>query len=161
MENKSRLNCLEALVSEITAGVTIEEDTEVTETEETMALDQAEIMIEAQEEIMGINPRDASTATRRDTLPGTAHNVKYFLIDSQKTQRFHSQGQERQGKRQRRWSQKKGTIKKWRPTQKTQEKKLIIPLKVIFGENLIVNWHYCHSILRYFADKCYLIELIE
>ena len=57
----------------------IEEDSEVeTVTEEMVALE-AE-MIEDPEEILVIDPRDASTAARTDTLPEIAQNVLNALI---------------------------------------------------------------------------------
>ena len=54
--------------------IEIEEDTEVTGTEET--LDSGVVMTEAPEEILVTDQRDALTVERMDTLPETALNVR-------------------------------------------------------------------------------------
>lgn len=90
MENKSRLNSLDPKEAETSAEVEIEEDTEVTEIEEdievvvTVTTDSENMTTEDPEEIMGTDPRDASTAAKKATLPRTANNVNDYMILARK-----------------------------------------------------------------------------
>jgi hypothetical protein len=72
-----KLKSPEAVEKEISTTeevIEIEEDTEVTGTEET--LDSGVVMTEAPEEILVTDQRDALTVERMDTLPETALNVR-------------------------------------------------------------------------------------
>ena len=72
-----KLKSPEAVEKEISTTeevIEIEEDTEVTGTEET--LDSEVVMTEVPEEILVTDQRDALTVERMDTLPETAPNVR-------------------------------------------------------------------------------------
>lgn len=85
MANKSRLSFLEVTEDETsTEGeedsmteVEIEEDIEVVEI---VIMDSENMTIEDLEEILVIDQKAASIAAKKDTLPKTANNVIYYII---------------------------------------------------------------------------------
>ncbi len=85
MVNKSRLSSPEVTVEETskeveedsTTEAEIEEDIEEVEI---VIMDSENMTIEDQEEISGIDQKAASTAAKKDTLPKTANNVIYYII---------------------------------------------------------------------------------
>lgn len=86
MENKSRLSFLEVTEDETSTAVGEEDSTIEVETEEDIEVAEIVIMdsenmtIEDLEEILVIDQKAASIAAKKDTLPKTANNVIYYII---------------------------------------------------------------------------------